>query len=71
MITSVTEGTDQISDASAGCVADLLADDEARNLFVLLLDRPEDESAFPDLTPYVAMYQQCLTPAEFDRLDFD
>ena len=54
MITSVTEGTDQISDESATCVADLVPDDEARDLFVLELDRPDDEAAYPDLTPYVA-----------------
>ena len=71
MITTVTEGTDQISDESAACVADLAPDDEARELFVLYLDRPDNDDAYPDITPYVANYQRCLTPEEFDRLDFD
>ena len=59
------------SDESAACVADLVPDDEARDLFVLYLDRPDDDDAYPDITPYVETYQRCLTPNEFDRLDFD
>ena len=73
MITSVTEGTDQISDESAACVADVVPDDEARDLFVLELDRPYDDGDgdLSHLARLVETYQRCLTPEEFDRLDFD
>ena len=73
MITSVTEGTEQISESSAACVADALPDDEAWELFVTELDRPYDDGDgdTSHLQRAVDLYRQCLTPEELDRLDFD
>jgi hypothetical protein len=74
MITSTTQGTELIGDESARCTADKLPDDVARAIFVTDLDRAYDEQPTPDLShldPLIAAMEQCLTPDELDRLDWN
>ncbi len=78
LILSVTEGADTISDDSAGCVADRLADDEAKVMLVSEIDRAYDDPSQPDAQPFpesieplLAAYDECLSPAERGNLDFN
>jgi hypothetical protein len=77
LILSVTEGADTISDSSAGCVADRLSDDEAKSMLISEIDRAYDDPAQPDAQPFpesieplLAAYDECLTPAELNSVDF-
>lgn len=77
LILSVTQGADTISDSSAGCVADRLSDDEAKSMLIGEIDRAYDDPSQPDaqpfpelLEPLLAAYDECLTPAELDSVDF-
>jgi hypothetical protein len=78
LIMSVTEGADEISDASAKCASERLSDSDARTVFVGELDRAYDDRSqtgaqpFPELIePLIAVFDQCLSPAELDALDWD
>lgn len=77
LIRSVTEGAESISDTSALCVSDRLADEDAREMLVGEIDRAYDDPAqqdavpFPELIePLLVTLDECLTSAELDRLDF-
>ena len=77
LILSVTQGADTISDSSAGCVADRLSDDEAELMLIGEIDRAYDDPSQPDAQPFselieplLAAYDECLTPAELDSVDF-
>jgi hypothetical protein len=77
LILSVTEGADTISDNSATCVADLIGDDQASLMLIGEMDRAYDDPAQPDaqpfpelLEPLLAAYDECLTPAELNSVDF-
>jgi hypothetical protein len=77
LILSVTQGADTISDSSAACVADRLSDDEARSMLIGEIDRAYDDPSQPDAQPFpelieplLAAYEECLTPAELDSVDF-
>lgn len=76
LILSVTEGTDEISAGSAACVADELDDKTAKTILAGEMDRAYDSdpkaTPFPELvTPLVDAYDQCLTPVERSRVDFN
>lgn len=76
LILSVTEGTDEISAGSAACVSDELNDKTAKAILAGEMDRAYDTdpqaTPFPELVaPLVDAYDQCLTPAERSRLDFN
>ncbi len=76
LILSVTEGTDEISAGSAACVADELDDKTAKAILGGEMDRAYDTdpqaTPFPELVaPLVDAYDQCLTPAERSRVDFN
>jgi hypothetical protein len=78
LMLSVTEGADGISDASAQCASDELADDDARSILVGEIDRAYDDPSQPDAEPFpdvvqplVAVFQQCLTPDELGALDWN
>jgi len=77
MITSATEGTDEISDASASCVQSALDDDVAAEIFAIELARPYDDAPSaggPDLShlePMIAAFDACLTPQELNAIDWD
>ena len=76
MITSATQGTDEISDASASCVQAALDDDVAAEIFAIELARPYDDAPSaggPDLShlePMVAAFEACLTPQELNAVDW-
>jgi hypothetical protein len=78
LITSVTAGAREISDASAACVSTRLDDAAAREVLVSEIDRAYDDPSQPDATPYpqnveplVAAMDACLEPAELDALDWN
>jgi hypothetical protein len=73
MILSATQGTDLISDESAACVSDAMPDDEARELFITELDRPYDDGDgdLSHLERLAGYYEECLTPEELARLDWN
>ena len=78
LIKSVTEGAEQISDASAGCVSEQLSDDDAREVMVLELDRAYDDPSQPNAVPYpetveplLTAMEECLSPTELDALDWN
>jgi hypothetical protein len=78
LVRSVTEGSDQIGDASAACVTERLDDDEARAVFVAEIDRAYDDPAQTDavpfaelVTPVVDAYDACLSDDEQARIDFN
>ncbi len=77
MITSATQGTDRISDASASCVQSALDDDVAAEIFAIELARPYDDApgaGGPDLShldPMIAAFEACLTPQELNAIDWD
>jgi hypothetical protein len=75
---SVTEGTEGISDASAQCASDNLADEDARAILVGEIDRAYDDPSQPDAEPFadlvqplIAVFEQCLTPSELGELDWN
>lgn len=77
LIKSVTQGADQISEVSAGCVGQRLSDDDAREVLVLELDRAYDDPSQPDAMPYpetveplLTAMEACLSPTELDALDW-
>jgi hypothetical protein len=77
MITSATQGSDEISDESASCVQSALDDDVAAEIFAIELARPYDDtpsSGGPDLShlgPMVAAFEDCLTPQELNAIDWN
>jgi hypothetical protein len=78
LISTVTEGADKISDESAGCVADQLADDDAKAMLISEIDRAYDDPSQPDAQPFadsieplIAAFDDCLSPEERDNLDFN
>jgi hypothetical protein len=78
LITSATQGSEQISDESARCASEQLADEDARVAFVAELDRAYDDAATgvqaPDLShldPLLAALEACLTAEELDGLDWN
>jgi hypothetical protein len=76
MIKSITQGTDKISDASARCTSERLADSDARAIFAGELDRAYDEQAaaepfFESVKPLMTAMEHCLKPDELEGLDWD
>ena len=76
MITSITSGAEQISRDSADCVAEMLDDDVSRTIFVSELARDDQQpNAPPDALQYLTTMtdamKSCLTPTEFNALDFN
>ena len=77
LMLGVTSGADGISDASAQCASDKLADEDARSILVGEIDRAYDDPSQPDAEPFwdsvqplVAVFEQCLTPGELDELSW-
>lgn len=77
LMLSVTSGADGISDASAQCASDKLADDDARSILVGEIDRAYDDPSQPDAEPFgdlvqplIAVFEQCLTRGELDELSW-
>ena len=75
---SITAGTDAISDTSAQCASDKLADDDARSILVGEIDRAYDDPSQADAEPFwdlvqplIVVFEQCLTPGELDGLDWN
>ena len=78
LILSVTEGTDEMSDASASCASEHLVDDDARAIFMGEVDRAYDDPAATGAQPFAesvqpltAAFDACLTPEELDRIDWN
>lgn len=78
LITSVTQGADEISDQSARCISEQVSDDLARTIFIGEIDRAYDDPSQPNAQPYpqlveplVAAFDKCLTPSEQDAMDWD
>jgi len=76
MIKSITEGADKISDASARCTSERLADVDARAIFAGELDRAYDEDSaakpfFDSVKPLISAMEGCLKQDELDGLDWD
>jgi hypothetical protein len=78
LVRSVTGGSDQISDASAGCVTERLGDDDARAILVAEIDRAYDDPTQPDAVPFAELigpvadaYDACLTDEERALIDFN
>ena len=75
MIKSATEGTDKISDSSAQCTSQQLADSDARVILVGDIDRAYDEDPtavpfFEAVKPLIAAMEKCLKPHELAGLDW-
>jgi hypothetical protein len=76
MITSVTQGTDQMSEASARCAQSALDDDLSEEIFATELARPYDDqpsTSGPDLShlgPLAAAFEECLTAQELNAIDW-
>jgi hypothetical protein len=75
---SVTEGADGISEASARCASDELADEDARSILVGEIDRAYDDPSQPDAEPFadlvqplISVFEQCLSPGELGALDWN
>jgi hypothetical protein len=76
MIKSITEGADEISDASARCTSERLADGDARAIFAGELDRAYDEPSaskpfFESVNPLIVAMENCLQPDELNGLDWN
>jgi len=77
LIRSTTEGSDEISDASARCTAAKLADKDARAVFASEIDRAYDDpstTAPPfgvEAEPLFRALEQCLTIDEIGNLDWN
>ena len=74
---SVTEGTEEISDASARCINDRLSDDDARTIFIGEIVRDYDDPSQPDATPFpelieplISVFDECLSSAELGQVDW-
>jgi hypothetical protein len=78
LITSITQGADEISDQSADCISEQLSNHTARTIFVGEIDRAYDDPSQPNAQPYsqleeplVAAFDKCLTPSELAAMDWD
>lgn len=77
MITTLTSGTEIMSERSARCVQLALDDDIAEEIFVIELARPYDDeptAAGPDLSHLesaIGILEECLTDQELNAIDFD
>jgi hypothetical protein len=77
MITTVTSGTEIMSEKSARCVQLALDDEIAEEIFVIELARPYDDeptAAGPDLShleSVIGILEECLTDQELNAIDFD
>jgi hypothetical protein len=76
MIKSATEGTDKISDSSAQCTSQQLADSDARVILVGEIDRAYDEDPtavpfFEAVKPLITAMEKCLKPDELAGLDWN
>ncbi|HUP74656.1 MAG TPA: hypothetical protein VM282_16550 [Acidimicrobiales bacterium] len=78
LITSVTQGADEISDKSAQCISEQISDDTTRTIFVGEIDRAYDDPSQPNAQPYpqlveplVAAFDKCLTPTEQAAMDWN
>ena len=77
LITSVTQGADEISDKSAQCISEQVSDDTTRAIFVGEIDRAYDDPSQPNAQPYpqvveplMAAFDKCLTPTEQAAMDW-
>lgn len=77
LIRSTTEGSEQISDASAKCTADKLADKDARVVLASEIDRAYDDPSTKsppfgvEAEPLFLALKQCLTKDEMAKLDWN
>ena len=78
LITSVTQGADEISDKSAECISAQVSDDTTRMIFVGEIDRAYDDPLQPNAQPYpqlveplAAAFDKCLNPTEQAAMDWD
>jgi hypothetical protein len=68
MITSVTSAAEHLDALASSCVADALDDAGARDVFITLLDRPDDGTLAPAVAQLEQAYAACLTPAQLTSL---
>jgi hypothetical protein len=68
MITSVTSTAEHLDALASRCVADALDDARARDVFITLLDRPDDGTVAPAVDELEQAYAACLTPAQLASL---
>ena len=77
MITTITQGTEFMSEESARCVAIALDDEVSQWTFVLELVPPYDDEPTPTgpdlshLDPVISSFQACFSDQELNAIDFD
>ena len=68
MVTSATSTAEQLDAGAARCVAKILDDTRAREVFITLLDRPDDGTLAPAVADLQQAYAACLTPEQLTSL---
>jgi len=68
MITSATSSAEHLDALASRCVADALDDTRAHDVFITLLDRPDDGALAPAVDDLRQAYAACLTPAQLASL---
>ena len=68
MVTSATSTAEQLDAGATRCVAKILDDARARDVFITLLDRPDDGTLAPAVADLSQAYAACLTPEQLTSL---
>jgi hypothetical protein len=68
MVTTAASGADHLDALASHCVADALDDSRSRDIFITLLDRPDDGTVAPAIADLDAAYSACLSPALLSTL---
>ena len=68
MVTTATSAAEHLDANASRCVAGTLDDTRARDVFITLLDRPDDGTLAAALADLEQAYAACLTPAQLTSL---
>jgi hypothetical protein len=68
MVTTATSGADRLDAATSQCVASTLDDSRSRDVFITLLDRPDDGTLPAALADLKVGYSACLTTSQLAAL---
>ncbi len=68
MVTTATSEAEHLDVEAVRCIAGALDDGRAREVFITLLDRPDDGRLAPALADLEQAYAGCITPAQLTSL---
>jgi hypothetical protein len=68
MVTSATSAAEHLDALASRCVAGALDDTRGRDVFITLLDHPDDGTLAPAVGELGQAYAACLTPAQLTSL---